>query len=99
MSLTKTSIYAEIIGMHTDTIMQLCELYAARKGLSLSTVSTYAAQAGDFYGRLKRGHDLTTRRAARVVQWLSDHWPADLDWPIDIPRPTPQAEGQRGKAA
>lgn len=75
--------------MNADSIMRLCEIYAARQGLTLSTVSTYAAAAGDFYSRLKRGHDLTTRRAARVAQWLSDHWPDDLDWPADIPRPAP----------
>lgn len=85
--------------MSTESIIRLCEVYAARRGLSLSTVSTYAAAAGDFYKRLKAGHDLTTRRAARVIQWFSDHWPADLEWPPDIPRPTPQVEGERGRAA
>lgn len=73
-------------------IMLLCEIYAGHKGLSLSTVSTYAAAAGDFYARLKRGRDLTTRRAARVTQWFSDHWPEDLEWPSDIPRPTPNPD-------
>ena len=92
-------MYAEYFGMDAKSIMRLCELYAGRTGLSLSTISTYAATAGDFYGRLKRGHDLTTRRAARVVQWFSDHWPADLEWPHELPRPTPQTEAERGKAA
>ena len=81
-----------------ESIMRLFRLYAAHRGLALSTVSTYAAAAGDFYARLERGHDLTTRRAARVTQWLSDRWPADLDWPADIPRPPP-AEPDRGEAA
>ena len=31
-------------------------------------------------------------RAARIVQWLSDHWPADLPWPTDIPRPPPNSK-------
>ena len=39
--------------------------------------------------RLKRGHDVTTRRAARVTQYFSDHWPAALPWPDDILRPDP----------
>ena len=58
----------------------------------LSTISTYAAGAGDFCARLERGHDLTTRRAMRVIQWHSDHWPDDVDWPGDIPRPPRQRE-------
>ena len=94
-----TRRYAENTVMNTESIMQLCEVYARRHGLSLSTVSTYAAAAGDFYARLRRGHDLTTRRAARVVQWFSDHWPADVDWPAEIPRPTPQTKRKRGEAA
>ena len=47
-SLTRDRIYAE-------SIMRLCEIFATERGLTLSTVSTYAAAAGDFYARLKRG--------------------------------------------
>ena len=76
--------------MNAESIMRLCQLYAAHRGFALSTVATYAAGAGDFYHRLERGHDLTTRRAARVAQYLSDHWPEGLEWPADIPRPAPE---------
>ena len=85
--------------MNAESIMTLCEVYAAERKLTLSTVSTYAAAAGDFYARLKRGHDLTTRRAARVVQWFSDNWPEGLDWPGDIPRPASSGAEDRGEAA
>ena len=85
--------------MNTKSIMQLCEVYAARRGLTLSTVSTYAAAAGDFYARLKRGHDLTTRRAERVAQWFSDNWPNDTEWPSEIPRPKPHRGVKREEAA
>lgn len=79
--------------MNAESIMTLCEVYAAERKLTLSTVSTYTAAAGDFYARLKRGHDLTTRRAARVVQWFSDNWPED------IPRPASSGAKDRGAAA
>lgn len=85
--------------MNAESIMTLCEVYAAERKLTLSTVSTYAAAAGDFYARLKRGHDLTTRRAARVAQWFSDNWPDGVDWPGDIPRPASSGAGDRGEAA
>lgn len=85
--------------MDAKSIIRLCELYAAERGLALSTVSTYAAAAGDFYARLKRGHDLTTRRAAKVVQWFSDNWPKDAEWPADIPRPAPAEQEEQGQAA
>ena len=77
---------------HTDVVM-LIELLAASWHRSPHTIGRLASGSGDFYARLKRGHDLTTRRAERVVQWLSDHWPSDLEWPEDIPRPTPQPVG------
>ena len=53
------------------------------------TLGRLASGSGDFYARLKQGHDLTTRRAARVTQWFSNHWPAGAEWPADIPRPEP----------
>ena len=41
---------------------------------------------GRFFKRVKEGR-VTIRRAERVCQWFSDHWPADLEWPAGIPRP------------
>ena len=68
---------------------------AQSTGRSPHTIGRLASGSGDFYARLKRGHDLTTRRAATVIRYLSDHWPADLPWPADIPRPAPsKADGK-----
>lgn len=75
-------------------LMLLIERYAQASDLSAHSVGRYAAGSGDFYGRLQRGHDITTRRAALVTQWLSDHWPPEdeLPWPVDIPRPAPRKD-------
>lgn len=73
--------------MDTKTLVNLAEAYAAHLGLKLSTVSTYAAMDGKFFGRLKEGAGCTLRKAARLVLWFSDNWPADLEWPRQIPRP------------
>ena len=32
------------------------------------------------------------------MQWLSDHWPADLAWPSDIPRPPPAPDSPAARA-
>ena len=80
--------------MYCEAVICLIHRLAEATGRSPRTVSTYAAGSGDFCDRLERGADLTTRRGARVVQWLSDHWPDDLDWPADIPRPAPRREGK-----
>ena len=80
-------------------VVKLIELFANSRHRSPHTIGRLAAGSGDFYIRLKRGHDITTRRADRFAQWLSDHWPSDLDWPAEIPRPPRSAEAKKGAAA
>ena len=72
----------------TDDLRRLCAAYAAGRGLAIATVGRLAAGHGGFEKRLRAGR-VTVRRIGRVAQWLSDHWPFDLDWPADIPRPAP----------
>ena len=73
--------------METKTLTELAEGYAAHTGLKLSTVSTYAACDGKFFRNIGAGAGCTLKKAARLVAWFSDHWPCDLEWPRDIPRP------------
>lgn len=68
-------------------LIRLGEAYARHRGLELSTVSTYAAGDGKWLVRLKGPASCTLRKAAAVIQWFSERWPADLEWPNDIPRP------------
>ena len=74
----------------TDDIIRLISTAAAVSGRRPSTISRHCSGSGDLYARLRRGHDITTRRAARVVQALSDRWPPAAEWPADIPRPPPR---------
>ena len=77
--------------MSPDCIIRLITLAATASGHSPSTIGRWASGSGDMYHRLCRGHDITTRRAARVVQALSDLWPEGAEWPADIPRPPHRA--------
>ena len=77
----------------THPVARLIACYARHTGRTVGTISLYATGSGATYARLAAGRDITTRRAARVVQWLSDHWPAGAEWPSDIPRPTPSPDG------
>ncbi|MCY3878052.1 MAG: hypothetical protein OXF74_02595 [Rhodobacteraceae bacterium] len=79
----------------TANLVELIDAYAEVAGLSPHSVGRYSGGSGDFYGRLQSGRDVTTRRAARVVQWLSDHWPDGAEWPADIPRPPPVPPADR----
>lgn len=69
--------------------MVLSEQFAAATGRSVSTVARLATGSGTTVQRLRAGCAITTRRADRALQWLSDNWPADLSWPAEIPRPVP----------
>ncbi len=77
----------------------LARAFARATNRAESTVSRLSTGSGDTFSRLRRGHSITTCRADRAVQWFSDHWPAGLDWPEDVPRPAPRVESQRGEAA
>ena len=68
-------------------------------GHSLATIGTYAASHGGFFARLESDCSVTLRRATRVLQWFSDHWPSDLEWPSDIPRPDPAPDSPAARAA
>ena len=65
--------------------------FAAASGQSVTYAAKRATGSADTVARIDSGTSLTLRRATRIVQWLSDHWPADLPWPdgIDRPAPTP----------
>ena len=67
--------------------MALCDLFAERTGQSVSTVSRRATGSGDTIARLRRGRAITTRRAERAFLFLSENWPASVEWPVHIPRP------------
>ena len=73
--------------MQKEHLVTLAETYALHRRLALSTVSTYAATDGKFFPELKKGASCTLRRAARVLDWFDTNWPADLEWPRDVPRP------------
>ena len=72
-------------------IVRLAAALANHRRRSPSTIGRWASGDGRFYSRLAGGHDITIRRAVRIMQWFSDHWPSDLAWPPDIPRPAPSA--------
>ena len=75
--------------MSPEHIIRLIEIAATATSRRPGTVGRMVTGSGDMYGRLCRGHDITTRRAARVVQALSDTWPEGAEWPAHIPRPPP----------
>lgn len=84
--------------MDMKSLLALAEIYALHYDITHWTLSYRVFRKGDFFNRLRAGRGCTVRSYNRAVQWFSDHWPAGVAWPADIPRPKPAAQSRR-KAA
>lgn len=76
--------------MSSDThnhLVSLCDAFAAHRSISRWRVSFLVRGDGTFFKRMAEGGSCTLRTATLVLQWFSDNWPADLEWPRDVPRP------------
>lgn len=74
---------------YTHIIPTLADTYAGHLNHSRKTVSLRAAKRGGFIDQLELGANITVKRGNMIIQWFADRWPEDLEWPADIPRPTP----------
>lgn len=72
--------------IHTQLI-NLCERYGKHLQISHWRVSFLIRGDGQFFYNLNRGRSCTVKTAQAVLKWFSDHWPEDLEWPDDVPRP------------
>ena len=74
-----------------STTLSLMNTYAKRRRIKLSTLGKHMIGSSTLAERLAEGRvQIVTIR--RVEQWLSDHWPDDLDWPAEVERPEPARE-------
>lgn len=71
----------------THQIVRLAKLYAAHRNLSHWRVSFLMRGNGKFIKNLESGHTCTLKTHEKCLTWASENWPADLEWPGDIPRP------------
>ena len=69
-----------------EDILRLADRYAAARRIATSTLARIATGSSTWLDRCATGR-VTVRSANAVVQWLSDHWPNELEWPTDIARP------------
>ena len=71
---------------YSDSVLALGEAFARHRGLSFSTISTYAVGDSKLKMRLRSGR-VTVRVVDRFVCWLAGRWPEDLGWPTGVARP------------
>lgn len=84
--------------MDSVNLHQLAVLYASYRSISLARVSNLVCRNAYLFKRLGQGFSCTLKTYNRVLQWFSDHWPLDLAWPADIPRPPPAADSPYAQA-
>lgn len=78
-------------------LITLALTLAKHEGVTHYAISMRALGKGDFFKNLIGGADCRTSTAARLFNFFSDSWPADLDWPDEINRPS--VDRRKRKAA
>ena len=76
-----------------NATIALMTLYAKRRRVALTTLGGLIVGNSTVAARLAEGR-VTIGTVQRIEQWLSDHWPADLDWPAEIERPAPSPKDE-----
>lgn len=72
-----------------NSTLKLMDLYAAHRGVALSTLGRLMVRSSTLADRIACGR-VTIATVERIHQWLSDRWPDEdvLPWPHEeIPRP------------
>ena len=73
----------------TRDLVTLCDHYCQATGRSESRVADVIAMNPYLFQRLRANKGCTVRTYSQAIQWFSDHWPADAEWPAQILRPQP----------
>jgi len=74
-----------------DQLVDLARRYSDATGLEPKTVSWRAFGDTKKLAALETGADIQVGRYERTLQWFSDNWPAEVEWPADIARPPVRA--------
>ena len=92
MMLGDSQIEKDGSSMDVDSLVRVAQAYAGHMSLKLSTVGAYAVNDGKFFTRIATGGGCTLRTAQRLLDFLDERWPADLEWPAGIQRPEKSKE-------
>lgn len=70
-------------------LTELSTRYVKHTGLSLATLSERAAGDWRFFAQVADGAlNFRVRSYDRAIRWFAANWPADLEWPYHIHRPS-----------
>jgi hypothetical protein len=69
------------------SLMTLIDAYVAATGIADASLSMRVFRDNKKIRSLRHGGDITTSRMDAAVQWFSENWPENLDWPRGVSRP------------
>lgn len=72
-----------------ERLLLLARAYGGAENLEPSTVSWRVFGDTKKLAALESGRDIQVKRLEAAIQWFSDHWPENADWPDSVPRPEP----------
>nr|WP_321980159.1 hypothetical protein [uncultured Cohaesibacter sp.] len=84
--------------MMTKHIVKLAKAYSKAKGIEVSALSRRVFKDSKKISQLEAGSDLVTARYQSAMSYFGEHWPSNVEWPSDIPRPS-VAEEDKAPAA
>ncbi|MCB1345340.1 MAG: hypothetical protein H6900_09945 [Rhodobacter sp.] len=73
--------------METNHLTTLAAVLAAHVGRSEATIAKWCGVHTRLFRRLSEGKGCRVDTYNDALRAFSDRWPADLEWPRDIPRP------------
>lgn len=76
--------------MQFSNLVTLIDAYRSTVNLSEATISNKVTGShARLFKRARSNMGCTVKTYNKALQWFSDNWPADLEWPRGIERPTP----------
>ena len=83
--------------MDTRNLITLVDRLTAHLGRSDMTIAKRAGVHTRLVPRLRAGEGCTVGSFTKMLTWLDENWPSDLEWPTEVPRPS--SKDRKAKAA
>lgn len=80
-------------------ILSLATTYCEATKRSEARVANLAGRDGKFFTRIRNGRSCSVDTLNNLVQWFSDNWPHESEWPKGIGRPKVNSNSAHESAA
>lgn len=77
----------------TCHLTKVADAYSKGTGLGTGTIARRMFGSDRFFTRVADGATFTVRLYDAAMHRFSDNWPEGVEWPSDVPRPSPAAFG------